>query len=94
MNARYRLLTRPGCHLCEEMRRLLDEVLPAFGLGYETVDVDRVPEYRRRFGDVVPVLLRDDLPVAKIRLDRPTLERIVTRRRPPTGGSRVKTHDP
>ena len=80
--SRYLLLTRSGCHLCDEMAVLLDEVLPAHGLVYESLDVDENEEWRRRFGEVVPVLLRDGKPVAKIRLDRSRLRRIVRRRRP------------
>ncbi|HZF12581.1 MAG TPA: glutaredoxin family protein [Thermoanaerobaculia bacterium] len=76
----YELLTRAGCHLCDEMAAVLDEVLPELGQSYALRDVDGDPEMLARFGDTVPVLLRDGLPVAKVRLDRRTLERIVRRR--------------
>jgi len=75
--ARYELVTRDGCHLCEEMAAVLDEVFPALGLSYFRRDVDAEPELRERFSDVVPVLLRDGLPVAKVRVDRRALLRIV-----------------
>jgi len=77
----YELLTRPGCHLCDEMEEVLDRVLPRHGLTYERVDVDRDPELKRRYGEVIPVLLRGGRAVAKIRLDPDRLERIVRRRR-------------
>ena len=77
----FQLLTRPDCHLCNEMALLLDEILPSYGLSYESRNVDEDEGWRRRFGDVVPVLLRDGRPVAKIRLDRRRLQRIVRRRR-------------
>ena len=79
--ARYELVTRAGCHLCDEMAVLLDEVLPAHGLSWSARDVDAEPELRERFTDVVPVLLRDGIPVAKVRVDRRGLERIVRGRR-------------
>jgi hypothetical protein len=63
------------------MAALLDDVLPSFGLTWSPRDVDAEPALRARFTDVVPVLLRDGQQVAKIRLDRRTLERIVHRRR-------------
>ena len=81
--AQYELVTRAGCHLCDEMATLLDEVLPEHAQGYTPRDIDAEdtdPALRERFGDVVPVLLRDGQPVAKVRLDRRTLERIVRRR--------------
>jgi hypothetical protein len=79
--ARYELVTREGCHLCDEMAVLLDEVLPSHGLSYIPRDVDADPDLRERFTDVVPVLLRDGVPVAKLRVDNRSLERIVRRHR-------------
>ena len=72
--ARYQLVTRAGCHLCDDMARLLDEVMPRRGIDFETIDVDGsgagADALRERFGDAVPVLLRDGVAVAKVRLDR------------------------
>ena len=79
--ASYELVTRAGCHLCEEMAALLNEVLPAHGLTWQPVDVDGNPTLRLRYGEAVPVLLRDGKPVAKVRVDRTTLERIARGRR-------------
>jgi Glutaredoxin-like domain (DUF836) len=81
--ASYELVTRAGCHLCDEMAAVLDQVLPGLGLSWSPRDIDgedAEPALRERFGEVVPVLLRDGVPVAKVRLDRRTLERIVRRR--------------
>ena len=78
---RLTLLTRHRCHLCDEMRQVLEGVLPELGLEYAEVDVDADPELADRFGEVIPVLLRDGRPVAKVRLDPQTLRRIVARRR-------------
>lgn len=77
----YELVTRQGCHLCDEMAALLDDVLPSFGLTYTLRDVDAEPDLRARYTDIVPVVLRDGRPVAKLRIDRRALERIVRRRR-------------
>ena len=79
--ARYELVTREGCHLCDEMAQVLDEVLPQLGQTWSPVDIDASPDLRARFSDVVPVLLRDGAAVAKVRLDRRTLERIVLGKR-------------
>jgi hypothetical protein len=77
----YELVTREGCHLCDVMAALLDEVLPEYGLTYAPRDVDAEPGLHERYTDVVPVLLRDGVPVAKVRVDRRGLIRIVERRR-------------
>jgi hypothetical protein len=75
------LLSRAECHLCEEMEDLLREILPAHGLDYSLQDVDADASLQARYGEVVPVLLRDGKPVAKVRLDRKRLERILRRHR-------------
>ena len=77
----FEMLSRPGCHLCDEMALVLDEVLPAMNLGWRLVAIDDHPQLVERYNDVVPVLLRDGKPVAKTFLNRRQLERIVHRRR-------------
>jgi hypothetical protein len=81
--ARWELLTRAGCHLCDEMARLLDPELGSRGEAWRSVDVDAPgnEDLRARWGDTVPVLLRDGVAVAKVRIDRARLRRIVDRRR-------------
>jgi predicted thioredoxin/glutaredoxin len=78
---RFQLLTRVDCHLCELMKEVVEEVLAAHGLTFTVEDVDSDSNWQDRFGEVVPVLLRDGALVAKIRIDRRQLERIVRRRR-------------
>jgi glutaredoxin len=78
---RFALVTRQDCHLCEVMARTLDEILPRYGLSWEAIDVDADPRLRARFAEVVPVLLRDGQPVAKVRVDASTLRRLVERKR-------------
>jgi hypothetical protein len=52
--ARVVLYERHGCHLCEEVRVLLDEMLGADG--YDRVDIDRDDDLVLRYGFRVPVL--------------------------------------
>ena len=78
---RFQLLSRKNCHLCTEMERLLAEILSTYGESFSVEDVDSRPEWQDRYGEVVPVLLRDGSPVAKIRVDRARLNRIVRKRR-------------
>jgi glutaredoxin len=47
------LLTRPGCGLCEDAARDLNDL----GAVYEEVDVDSDPELQERYGDAIPALL-------------------------------------
>ncbi len=77
----FELLTRPDCHLCEEMEAVLEEVLPTFGATYSCRNVDEDPDLKQRYGELIPVLLREGRAVAKVRVDRWQLERIVRRKR-------------
>ncbi len=63
------LYGRSYCHLCDDMLvalRSLREV-PAFDLGY--VDVDSDPQFERRFGELVPVLMAGDRELCRHYLD-------------------------
>lgn len=53
------LLSRPGCHLCEEFREALEAAFPGrFDLREVSVDVR--PDWHSRFGAKIPVLLARD----------------------------------
>lgn len=54
---RLMLLSRPGCGLCHEMAEALDVAFGAGAYELEWVDVDSRPEWKRRWGLVIPVLL-------------------------------------
>ena len=66
--ARLRLLSRPGCHLCEAMRRRVDEMLGASPREWEIVDVDSDPALAAEFGDAIPILYVNGRLFARTRL--------------------------
>ncbi|MBI3412419.1 MAG: glutaredoxin family protein [Planctomycetes bacterium] len=53
------LLTRAGCHLCDDALAVLQETREAYGFQMETIDVDSSPELAAEHGDFVPVVLVD-----------------------------------
>ena len=55
-----RLLTRPGCHLCEEMKAKVAPLVARLGGTLREVDVDADPALAARFGLEIPVLLDPD----------------------------------
>jgi hypothetical protein len=57
--ARVQLVSRVGCHLCEEGREVVRRVVEAAGESFTEVDVDADPELLRRYSDRVPVVLVD-----------------------------------
>ncbi len=59
MTARITLYSRPGCHLCDDARAVIEQVCAELGETYDEVDIDADPELQRRFGEEVPVTFVD-----------------------------------
>ena len=63
LEPRVRLITRAGCHLCEEARAVVAQVCGELGESYEEVDLDAAaaddPALLRRYTDEVPVTFVD-----------------------------------
>ncbi|WP_432482414.1 glutaredoxin family protein [Kineococcus esterisolvens] len=57
--ARIVLVSRAGCHLCDEGREVVRRVAQETGATWSEVDVDADPEMLRRWSDRVPVVLVD-----------------------------------
>lgn len=66
---RLRLVTRAGCHLCEDAEAALE----AFGAAFELTDVDEDAELARLYDFRVPVLLDGDRVLLEGRIDQATL---------------------
>lgn len=56
---RLTLLTRVGCHLCDDARTALGRVRARTGVGWTEVDVDADTDLAGEYGDRVPVVLLD-----------------------------------
>jgi hypothetical protein len=65
-----RLLSRPGCRLCDEMRADVDRLLEGHPHDWEVVDVDSDDEIARRWSDSIPVLFVNGRLFAKIRIPK------------------------
>jgi len=65
-----RLLSRPDCHLCDQMRAEVDVLLEGEPHGWEVVDVDSDDELARRWSDSIPVLFVNGRLFAKVRLPK------------------------
>jgi glutaredoxin len=62
VSARVTLYTRPGCHLCEDARVVVERVCAELGEEYAEVDITAGPEadaLTRRYGEEIPVTLVD-----------------------------------
>ena len=57
--ARVRLLTRPGCHLCEDAAAVVEQVCAELGLRWDEVDITADPQLLAEYVDQIPVTLVD-----------------------------------
>jgi thiol-disulfide isomerase/thioredoxin len=74
------VVSREGCDLCQEMLHSLAELERAHAIPPVTiVDVDTNPEWQRRFGLKVPVLLLDGSAICHYTLNSKELLRLVGR---------------
>jgi glutaredoxin len=69
------LYGRHDCHLCDEMKAVVDEVRRALPFELEVVDVDGDPALAAAYGLEVPVLTIDGRKAFKYRVDAATLRR-------------------
>jgi glutaredoxin len=50
------LLSRPGCHLCDDMKAALVEAARGIEVRLREVDISASPELESRYGNDIPVL--------------------------------------
>ena len=82
MIRRLTLYSKPGCHLCEELRGTLDELQPEYGFLVEEIDITRNPELEARYRHEIPVLLLDDREIARGRIAERDLVSMLKPQRP------------
>jgi hypothetical protein len=53
------LLSRPGCHLCDDARAVISRVADEMGVAWEERDITRSADDLRVYGEQIPVTLID-----------------------------------
>jgi predicted phosphohydrolase len=53
------LLTRPGCHLCDDARTVIASVATELGVPWHERDITESEGDLRAYGDMIPVTLID-----------------------------------
>jgi glutaredoxin len=77
--ARVTLYTRPGCHLCDDARALIEQVCAELGQSYTEVSIAGDADLERRFGHEVPVTFVDGKQHDFWRVDPDRLRSALTR---------------
>jgi hypothetical protein len=53
------LYSRPGCHLCDDARTVIEAVCAELGERYTEVDITTSAGLQREYGELIPVTLVD-----------------------------------
>ena len=69
------LLTRPGCHLCDDARAVIARVAADLGVGWDERDITRSEADLREYGEMIPVTLIDGVQHDFWRVDESRLRR-------------------
>jgi hypothetical protein len=79
---RLTIYSRPGCHLCDEMKAAAARAIHATGTdaAIDEVDISTDPDLEARYGLEIPVLMIDGRKVAKYRISDEQLRRMLKRR--------------
>lgn len=73
------LYSRPGCHLCEEAKKLIAPLVSRFKAPLREVNIDGDPVLRERYNEEVPVLFLGSRKVAKYSVNLEQLRRQLER---------------
>jgi glutaredoxin len=59
MTERVMLYGKPGCHLCDDARAVVQAVCAELGVGWTEVDITVDPELFEKYGEQIPVTFVD-----------------------------------
>lgn len=69
------LYTRPGCHLCDDMKAVVSRVGATIPLTLTETDISTDPALEERYGLEIPVLMLEGRKIAKVRVTEESLQR-------------------
>ena len=59
MSSRVTLYSKPGCHLCDDAREVIERVCADLGTAFEEVDITTSDELMGAYGEQIPVTFVD-----------------------------------
>ena len=72
---RIEIYSRPGCHLCDEAKAVIEPLTQRYAFQLTVTNVDSNPELRAAYGTEIPVILINGAEAFRHRVDAETLER-------------------
>lgn len=77
---RLTIYSRPGCHLCDDMKAVVARVARHVALDVEEIDISGDADLEARYGLEIPVLLVEGRKAAKYRIAEEELRRLIAAR--------------
>jgi thiol-disulfide isomerase/thioredoxin len=83
------IYSRPGCHLCDEMKAVVRRAAASVDahITIEDIDISTDPDLEARYGLEIPVLLVNGKKAAKYRVSEQELARMLRDRAGGAGGA-------
>ena len=78
MTGRVTLYSKPGCHLCDEARSVVERVCTDLGTTYDEVDITSSSELMSAYGEQIPVTFVDGRQHDFWRVDEARLRQALT----------------
>ncbi len=78
MSARVTLYSKPGCHLCDDARHVIERVCADLGAGFEELDITASDELMSAYGEQIPVTFVDGRQHDFWRVDETRLRRALS----------------
>lgn len=75
---RITLITKPGCHLCDDARAVVEKVAAETGAEVEEINMLEQPDLVAKYAEQIPVTLVDGKQHDYWRVDEDRLRRAVT----------------
>src|SRR5262245_36220295 len=73
------IYSRPGCHLCDEAKAVIEKVQLRFDFEVCVINVETDPELEKQYGEQIPVVLINGNKAFKYRVDEAEFENRVKR---------------
>ena len=74
------MYSRPGCHLCHDMKAVIERIAETLPLVLEEIDISTDPALETRYGLEIPVLMIGERKAAKYRVTENELRRLLLAR--------------
>ena len=72
---RIEIYSRPGCHLCDEAKEVIERVGRRFPFALSVINIETDPELEKLYGEQIPVVFINGNKAFKYHVDEAELEK-------------------